>query len=184
MEEFRSTAHELVEAIAAHVGALPEQPVWQAVPDGLCAETVATPRWLMNHPDAARDATEVRRAPLHPPEQPLRRGRRARQPRWTRTRHPHRCRIACPTRFTTEPPEGPEDAVTPMPRPDPRFRTNSRPTPIQSEKLTNAAHQNASRAGRVFRDPPRYESLCQPLEAVRAPDVDLYAFGLESAERD
>ena len=43
LEEFRSTGHALVDAITDHLGALPEQPVWQPVPDDLRAEVLSLP---------------------------------------------------------------------------------------------------------------------------------------------
>src|SRR6476646_237526 len=43
LEEFRSTGHALVDAIADHLGALPEQPVWQPVPDDLRAAVLSLP---------------------------------------------------------------------------------------------------------------------------------------------
>jgi glutamate/tyrosine decarboxylase-like PLP-dependent enzyme len=43
LDEFRSTGHALVDAIADHLGALPGQPVWQPVPDDLRAEMLSLP---------------------------------------------------------------------------------------------------------------------------------------------
>src|SRR5438270_8633814 len=43
LNEFRSTGHALVDAIADHLGALPGQPVWQPVPDDLRAQMLSLP---------------------------------------------------------------------------------------------------------------------------------------------
>src|SRR5690242_14842923 len=43
LDEFRSTGHALVDAIADHLAALPGQPVWQPVPDDLRAELLSLP---------------------------------------------------------------------------------------------------------------------------------------------
>jgi aromatic-L-amino-acid/L-tryptophan decarboxylase len=43
LDEFRSTGHALVDAIADHLDGLAEQPVWQPVPDGLRAQMLSLP---------------------------------------------------------------------------------------------------------------------------------------------
>jgi aromatic-L-amino-acid/L-tryptophan decarboxylase len=43
LEEFRRTGHELVDAVADHLGALPGDPVWQPLPDDLRAELLSLP---------------------------------------------------------------------------------------------------------------------------------------------
>jgi glutamate/tyrosine decarboxylase-like PLP-dependent enzyme len=43
LDEFRSTGHALIDAIADHLAALPRQPVWQPVPDDLRAELLSMP---------------------------------------------------------------------------------------------------------------------------------------------
>ena len=43
LDEFRSTGHALVDAIADHLAALPGRPVWQPVPDELRAELLSWP---------------------------------------------------------------------------------------------------------------------------------------------
>lgn len=43
LDEFRSTGHALVDAIADHLAALPGQPVWRPVPDDLRAQMLSMP---------------------------------------------------------------------------------------------------------------------------------------------
>jgi glutamate/tyrosine decarboxylase-like PLP-dependent enzyme len=43
LEDFRATGHALVDAIADHLGALPEQPVWRPLPHDLRAEILSLP---------------------------------------------------------------------------------------------------------------------------------------------
>jgi aromatic-L-amino-acid/L-tryptophan decarboxylase len=43
LEEFRSTGHRLVDAVADHLAALPGGPVWQPLPDDLRAELLSLP---------------------------------------------------------------------------------------------------------------------------------------------
>jgi aromatic-L-amino-acid decarboxylase len=43
LEEFRSTGHALVDAVADHLTALPGRPVWQPLPDDLRAELLSLP---------------------------------------------------------------------------------------------------------------------------------------------
>jgi hypothetical protein len=74
LEEFRSTGHALVDAVADHLGALPEQPVWQPVPDDLRAEMLSLPlrrwcamscrmRWGMGTRGFSAGSTRRRRLP-------------------------------------------------------------------------------------------------------------------------
>jgi aromatic-L-amino-acid/L-tryptophan decarboxylase len=43
LDEFRTTGHAMVDAIADHLGALPGQPVWQPVPPALRAQVLSLP---------------------------------------------------------------------------------------------------------------------------------------------
>jgi aromatic-L-amino-acid/L-tryptophan decarboxylase len=43
LEEFRRTGHELVDAVANHLAALPGRPVWEPMPDDLRAELLSAP---------------------------------------------------------------------------------------------------------------------------------------------
>jgi aromatic-L-amino-acid decarboxylase len=52
-EEFRSAAHALVNSVADHLAALPSNPVWQPMPDGLREELLTMP--LPEHPAALEE---------------------------------------------------------------------------------------------------------------------------------
>ena len=57
LEEFGRAGHTLVDAVAEHLAALPERPVWQPMPDGLRAELLSMP--LPQGPSALARLTEV-----------------------------------------------------------------------------------------------------------------------------
>ncbi|MET0771139.1 MAG: pyridoxal-dependent decarboxylase, partial [Solirubrobacteraceae bacterium] len=57
LEEFGRAGHTLVDAVAEHLAALPERPVWQPMPDGLRAELLSMP--LPEGPSELARLTEV-----------------------------------------------------------------------------------------------------------------------------
>jgi aromatic-L-amino-acid/L-tryptophan decarboxylase len=64
LDEFRSTGHALIDAIADHLAALAGQPVWQPVPDDLRAELLSMP--LPDGPSAIARLAETMASDLLP----------------------------------------------------------------------------------------------------------------------